>query len=531
MNRISAAGTRRRAFGRLVRIWWICAALFAVVPAASAGVDAVLLMDSSGSMAKNDPHKLRVPAAKLFMSLLDSDDRIGLVSFSDNGYPVLRLTAPEPGDNSRILAAADKVSSKGVYTNLYAALSKGTDMLERGGRADHEKMLILMSDGKMDVGDSDEDWKLNQRLRGELAKSLQEKKIKVYAIAFTEASDVELLQALAQQTGGLFKLAKTDADLHDVFSDIFETAKEPDMLPIDGGEFNVDPSIEEVTIVASKEREDVRIYLQSPQGRKLGAEDAGENLKWFLSEYFDMITLRQPEAGTWKLLFTGGKNRAYIVTDMSLKHNPQVPGVALGEHVVLESWLEQDGKLLDKEALLTNTRFHMRVQTPDGAEASFELFDNGQYGDRKTGDAIYSNTLAFDKPGAYSIDLIAESQTFKRQKTVHFEVKPTTAAAAPPAPAVPAVETEPTAPAAETPAETQAAEQPVEAPTTQTAEEVPPEPKKKELHLGLAIGVFIGVNLFLLALGLGVWWFLKRRKRAAEAAAAGEEDADEEASQ
>ena len=100
----------------------------------AAGVDAVLLMDSSGSMAKNDPKKLRVPAAKMFMSLLSGQDRIGLISFSDNGYPVLHLTAPDPENNARILASADKVSSRGVYTNLHAALTKGiaTDCVVAG---------------------------------------------------------------------------------------------------------------------------------------------------------------------------------------------------------------------------------------------------------------------------------------------------------------------------------------------------------------------------------------------------------------
>ena len=80
------------------------------------GVDAVLLIDSSGSMAKNDPDKLRVPAAKLFMSLLGEEDRLGLISFSDNGYPVLHLTAPGPKTNARILASADRVSSIPICT-------------------------------------------------------------------------------------------------------------------------------------------------------------------------------------------------------------------------------------------------------------------------------------------------------------------------------------------------------------------------------------------------------------------------------
>ena len=498
------------------------------------GVDAVLIMDSSGSMAKNDPDKLRVPAAKMFMSLLGAQDRIGLISFSDNGYPVLHLTAPGPSTNARILASADKVSSRGVYTNLHAALEKGLAMLEREGKDGQEKMLVLMSDGKMDVGNTDEDWALTQKLQDELLQTAKERGIKVYSIAFTEASDVELLKQMANETGALFKLARTDQDLHEVFSAIFESAKDPDMLPIEGGEFVVDASIEEVTIVASKEREDVRIYLRTPDGKQLGAENANDKLKWFVSHHFDMITLSNPEPGTWKLLYTGGKNRAYIVTNMTLNHNPQQTSVSVGEDMVLEAWLEQDGKLLDREAVLTNTKFLMEIQDPGGASVRFDLFDRGEFGDRAVADGIYANTLSYENPGTYRISIIAEGETFQRQKTVHFEV------AAPPV----SLQQPATEPGAEVVEEAAPEPEPVPEPETAAepepeAAEVAPEPapeaepapaaepkKKKGISLGLAIGVFVGVNLLLGGIGFGIWWFLKKRKQGA--ADADNEDENEE---
>ncbi|HHH45144.1 MAG TPA: VWA domain-containing protein [Gammaproteobacteria bacterium] len=532
----SAAGYRRSPHRYPAALLLLIAALLPVVATAGGGVDAVLLMDSSGSMAKNDPDKLRVPAAKMFMSLLGEQDRIGLISFSDNGYPVLHLTAPGPDHNARILAAADKVSSRGVYTNLHAALEKGLAMLEKEGQAGQEKMLVLMSDGKMDVGDTDEDWALTRKLRGELLQAAKESGVKVYTIAFTEASDMDLLKELANETGALFKLARSDQDLHEVFSAIFESAKDPDMLPIEGGEFVVDDSIEEVTIVASKEREDVRIYLQSPQGRKLDSDTAGENVKWFVSHHFDMITLKKPEPGTWKLLYTGGRNRAYIVTNMSLNHNPQNPSLEVGKDMVLETWLEQDGKLLDREAVLTNTRFEMEIEDPNGNSVRFDLFDRGEYGDRKPADGIYSNTLSYENPGDYRLSIIAKGETFERQKTVHFEV-----AAPPPGLEPPAPEPASTEPVAEKapepipPAEVESAvEEPAEAPPAAEPEAAEPEPapepaKKKGISLGLAIGVFIGINLLLGGIGFAVWWFLKKRKTAAAAAdTEDEEDGDDE---
>ncbi len=502
------------------------------------GVDAVLVMDSSGSMAKNDPKKLRVPAAKLFMSLLGETDRIGLVSFSDNGYPVLHLSSPGPKNNARILAAADKVSSKGVYTNLHAALTKGVAMLDKEGQDGQEKMLVLMSDGRMDVGDTDEDWALTQKIQGELLQDIKDKGIKVYSIAFTEASDIDLLKEVAMESGGLFKLARSDSDLHEVFSAIFESAKNPDMLPIEGGEFVVDASIEEVTIVASKESEDVRIYLQSPDDEKLSSDDVGDSLKWFMSSHFDMITVRNPVPGTWKLLFSSGKNRAYIVTNMALMHNPQQPNLAVGEDMVLESWLEQDGKLLDKEAVLTNTRFVMKIEAPDGAKADFDLYDTGEYGDKKVNDGIYSNTLSYENPGSYKIDLVAESETFKRQKTVHFEVAPLPVTLDAPAPVVeeqsvveqtpqpaPEAEPAPVEPEPEAQPETDTVDEPE---VEETAPEEEPKAKKQGINMVFAIGMFIGVNLLLGLIGFGVWWFLKKRKQKAASGEAEEAVAEED---
>ncbi len=555
MNRISSAGTAHGAYK--TPITWILRGLLllgllagqmTLAAERSGGVDAVLIIDSSGSMAKNDPDKLRVPAAKMFMSLLGADDRIGLISFSDNGYPVLHLTAPGPGANARILASADKVSSRGVYTNLHAALEKGLAMLEKEGRQGQEPMLVLMSDGKMDVGDTDEDWALTQKLRDELIGKAKARGVKIYTIAFTESSDVDLLRDIATETGALFKLARNDRDLHEVFGAIFESAKDPDMLPIKGGEFQVDDSIEEVTIVASKEREDVRIYLQAPDGRKYSSDDAGEDLKWFLSQHFDMITVKKPKAGTWKLLGSGGNNRAYIVTNMALNHSPQRPNLKVNEDMVLEAWLEQDGKLLNREAVLTHTRFFMDIRVPSGETARFELFDQGRDGDQSAADGKYSTVLAYENPGSYEISLIAESETFSRQKTVHFEVHPLEVASLA-APSEPVAEEAPPAPPEPEPVTPPAVEEPEAAPTgpapveESVEEETPPEetpvdeeeaseeetdsepPKKKKMSMGVAIGIFVGINLLLGAIGFGVWWFLKRRKKGADEAS--DEDDDE----
>ena len=488
------------------------------------GLDAVLLMDSSGSMHKNDPKKLRVPAAKLFMSLLGKEDRVGLVSFSDAGYPVLHLTHLDGDMQDKALAATDRVSSKGIYTNLYAALLKGREMLEKEGDPDREKIMILMSDGRMDVGDDFEDHKLSKQVAGEVIDQLKADKIKVYTIAFTEASDMELLGKVADDTGALSRLARTDRDLHEVFSTIFESAKAPDMLPMEGGEFVVDSSIEEVTIVASKERSDVRIYLESPSGKQVSSDDAGDSLKWFVSDYFDMITVRNPEQGRWKLLFSAGNNRAYIVTNLSMGTNLKGGEVDTGTQTDIESWLEKDGKLLNTEAMLTNTRFFIEITEPDGAVSdAFPMLDQGDFGDRQAADGIYSNMLTFSKPGEHKLKVIARSETFERSKAAYFHVlEPAEPMDAPEPAPEPVTEPEPEAEPVE-PAP------PVEPEIPVLAEEIITEtPEEEGTSLGVMLGVFLGVNLMLALIGGGTWWFLARRKKKAAAAAQADELEDED---
>jgi len=62
------------------------------------GIDVILVMDSSGSMKKTDPMTLRIPAARLFLSLLGKHDRAGVVSFSDKGYPLMQLMKIDGND-------------------------------------------------------------------------------------------------------------------------------------------------------------------------------------------------------------------------------------------------------------------------------------------------------------------------------------------------------------------------------------------------------------------------------------------------
>ncbi len=411
---------------------WLGIAFFSlfdnVLPAARADqreqIAAVLLLDSSGSMKRTDPQRLRVPAAQMFVSLLDGGDRAGLVSFSDQGYPVVRLTMVDADGRRALLGGAEKVSSKGAYTNLYAALETGLSLLAKPSAGDVPRYLILLSDGHMDTGDAEQDRALTKRLRDELLPALRQRGIEVYSIAFTRESDTHLLQTIATDSGGLFQLIEDQSGLHDAFAKIFENAKSPNMLTVDDGQFKVDESIREITIVAPHE-EDGQVRLHDPAGGEMRNHAHPNAVRWMHSARFDLITVTTPKPGTWRLFTDQDDNRAYVVTDLELVADLKQDQFEVGQTLRLHAWMTDKDQRLLKPEVLASTEFQMQLQWPDGRRQAIALSAPGA-------DGVATAQIPMTQTGAIQITLLARSTTFERQLRRHIQVVPTVARTAAP---------------------------------------------------------------------------------------------------
>ena len=372
------------------------------------------MMDSSGSMKQSDPRQLRKPAARLFISLLDREDRVSVVSFSSQAWPITFLTQLNSEKNiNKALRATDRISHKGVYTNIYAALSKGIKLLEDSDQLNREPVIILMSDGQMDVGNSEKSAELKQQIIEELLPQLIEHNIKVYTIAFTEASDQELLQEIADATDGRYALAASDDVLHKVFSKIFEETKQPDMLPLFENKFVVDDSISEVTIIANKKSDNSQIYLQTPAGEKINSTFKSENIKWFVSSSFDMITLIKPQPGEWKILFSDDDNRAYIVTDIKLRTRFTFDQQSQQPEIIIKAWFEQNEETEANADLLHNISLELEIVNPDDTLETLPLPAADENG-------VFTIHYRPEMDGIYGASIIAKSRTFQRQQTFSF---------------------------------------------------------------------------------------------------------------
>lgn len=379
-------------------------------------IDVVLVMDSSGSMKKTDPLSLRIPAAQLFVSLLDRDDRAAVVSFSEHANTLIPLTGMNSKDSREsLIRAAQGITSDGRYTNLFEAFVSGKEILQRELHADREQIIVLMSDGMMDVGTAERDNALTEKLRDELAAEMKDDNIRVYAIAFTDLSDRSLLERISKKTGGFYNLARSDRDFHIIFTSVFESLKSPEMLPLKGNSFLVDDSVDEVTIVATKDSPDTGIQIVSPSGETYAGNDLQSGIGWFVSNNFDMITVEKPAPGRWQILFsTGENNKAYVITRLSLQTSFDERYSIFGEPLDVRIWLEKDGHPITETNVLDKIDFSIELTAPDANVLKLQPFYEAN--------GIYTRKIAPFTPGNFRITIAARGMTFERQKSFVFNV-------------------------------------------------------------------------------------------------------------
>ncbi|MCL4457532.1 MAG: VWA domain-containing protein [Nitrospirae bacterium] len=374
------------------------------------GFDIVILMDSSGSMKKTDPQSYRKPAARLFISLLGSEDNVGVVSFGDSAKVLAHLTQNTKKNQGRLFNAVNSVTSKEFSTNITDAVKKGVEELKSSNR---NKVLILMSDGKLALGSKEKDDAAFAELSGFLSE-LAKAGIKLYSIAFTELSDAKLLEDMAKATGGFFRLAKEDKDLHVIFASIFEKIKSPDTVPLEGDSFSIDRDINEAILLISK-APGTSTTLVDPSKKKHGPAKYGKNMQWYESKTFDMITIKEPAEGAWRVkLSTKEGNKVFVITNLSLKSSFDKGFVNKGDSIKIDAWLEKEGGVLAEKAVLDQVSFAAEITTPDGKSAKLGLQDSAK-------DGRYSAVFTVNSAGEHALKIAAESKTFKREKVIQFK--------------------------------------------------------------------------------------------------------------
>jgi pimeloyl-ACP methyl ester carboxylesterase len=165
-------------------------------------LDLVLVIDSSGSMSSNDPDDYRLSGAKQVIDSLKEGDQVAVVG--DRGAVVdfdswAQLLQELTEDKDALKEAVDKIDSSGG-TDIAAGVTVGLAELEKNGREDADKAIILLTDGEGYYTHA-------------LTTKAQQMGVKITTIGLGEYIDFNLLQKIADDTGGDFYHVEAAEDL------------------------------------------------------------------------------------------------------------------------------------------------------------------------------------------------------------------------------------------------------------------------------------------------------------------------------
>lgn len=161
------------------------------VAAARAPIDAVVVLDRSGSMSGAPMHAVREATCNL-LRLLGPHDRLGVVAFDDDVELVLPLAVHDIAASSKRVR---QIETAGC-TNLSGGWLKGFEMLTAGGRPEALRRVIVLTDGHANAGITD------KAALCAIASGAKAQGMTTTTVGFDTGYDEVLLAAIADAGGG-----------------------------------------------------------------------------------------------------------------------------------------------------------------------------------------------------------------------------------------------------------------------------------------------------------------------------------------
>jgi uncharacterized protein (TIGR03503 family) len=410
---------------KIISLFIIVALCFsAPLEAKEAINDVRVIVDISGSMKKNDPNNLRQPAVRLISNLLPENSKAGIWTFGKYTNMLVKHGQVDDQWKSNATQLSNQINSAGSLTNIGDAIERASKSWSKPD-ANTKRSIILLTDGMVDISKSAaENERERQRVIDILLPKLKKQGVVVHTIALSDGADKELMALLAGHTDGWFEAVADATQLQKVFLKIFAQAAPRDSVPLTDNKFKVDASIDEFTILVFRKAGSEKAKLLNPSQTVIEEGGGNTNAVWFSDSGYDLITVKNPQAGEWGILAdVDPDNRVMVVSDLKLR-TPDIPNTMLANEVVnYAAALLQEGEIIDKSSFLELVEFKLEVRSPDGITEVISLNDRGQKGDPVQFDGEYATKLDVgNQPGTLEVNLIAESPTFERSRKYGIQV-------------------------------------------------------------------------------------------------------------
>lgn len=404
-------------------------------------IDVVLVIDRSGSMSGN---KLWVAkqSAKMFVDLMRPGDKVGVVAFGSSAsvvYPLQEILATGTDIKGEAKNAIDALTASGG-TSMGAGLQLGQLQLNTNGQSDPIRLMLLLSDG-VENGSPTAD---------QVLPSIIADKITVHTLALGFDADIEKLENIADQTGGIYRFALANG-MTDIFYAIYSKVYGESVvkrvsgtvLPNSTVEQNVavDSTIGSMNFSINWPGSDLDLTLVRPDGMVVDPTVAENDpdIAFVSNLTYEFYTVYAPQPGIWTMRIFGkstdpsGEDFIASVSAMNsmiLSVDVDKTDYFTGDSIKLTASVE-DGSLVDPldTDYVHDLTAQVTVIDPGINTFAFELYDDGLHGDGNPDDGVYANT--FDNTGlegSYNFNVqisgnnIKYSQPFTREEALSISV-------------------------------------------------------------------------------------------------------------
>ena len=391
---------------------WILSAVlvFCTAVTAASTSDMRVLIDVSGSMKKNDPANLRKPALQMLVELLPVDTLAGVWMFAEDTNELVAPDVVNQAWKLSALNASEKIHSRGLFTNIEAALDAATQDWSAND-PNTRRSLILLTDGVVDVSKQPEDSIASRnRILDEGLRKLRALGVTVHTIGLSGDVDAELMSALTSATDGWQESASNASTLQRIFLRMFEQAVQPDTVPLEENRFLIDDSISEFTVLIFNGASTRVVKLILPDGTSAEASDHPESFSWRVDSGYHLITVNNPASGEWNIdAELDPDNRVLIVTNLQFEVTPSPANLLKDELLSLSAYFTQGGVKIARQEFLELVDVSATLVSDDHQSTSVSL----RLGEQTN---VFSGDLDSEqKPGRYELTLRANSQTFSRE--------------------------------------------------------------------------------------------------------------------
>lgn len=343
--------------------------------------DLRMAIDVSGSMKHNDPANLRASALDLLVTLLPERSRAGLWGFGEQVQPLLALGPVNSDWKQAARSLEGRLDDYEQYTDLEAGLRAAAEGARTQVGGDTPRQIILLSDGMVDLREpaglkAARDTESRQRIIDQLAPALASHNITVHTVALSRNADIDLLQRVADATGGLASVAETPEDLLRTFLAALDRIVPGEQVPLENKRFVIDDSVDEFTALVFHGPADSAPVLIAPDGQRYQlpsskeASSLPEGVRWEHQSRYDLITVTTPQAGEWRIEGqVGADSRITVVSDLALVARPLPATLYRGFGYSLQATLANGARDVSDEEFLATLDGNARLVPEQDADA------------------------------------------------------------------------------------------------------------------------------------------------------------------